>query len=46
MIAHLGFQRSLQHRFGQLFEQPVFPDDLVEAILWPERMPALERVAS
>ena len=25
----LGFQRSLQHRFGQLFEQPVLPDDVL-----------------
>src|SRR5215469_15041504 len=33
MLAHLGFQRPLQHRLGQLFEQPVFPDDLLGALI-------------
>src|SRR5215469_10833593 len=33
MLAHLGFQCPLQHRLGQLFEQPVFPDDLLGALI-------------
>src|SRR5262249_44371145 len=33
MLAHLGFQRPLQHRLGQLFEQTVFPDDLLGALI-------------
>src|SRR5215813_2936187 len=33
ILAHLGFQRPLQHRLGQLFEQPVFSDDLLGALI-------------
>src|SRR5215469_11473705 len=33
MIAHLGFQCPLQHRLGQLFEQPVFPNDLLGVLI-------------
>jgi hypothetical protein len=29
MIGHLGLQGPLQYGFGQLFEQSVFPDDIL-----------------
>ena len=29
MLGYLGLERSFQNGFGQLFEQTVFPDDIL-----------------
>ena len=38
MLGHLGFQRPLQHRFGQLFEQAVLPDDILGSLVVGEQL--------
>src|SRR5215472_19049007 len=38
MLAHLGFQRPFQHRFGELLEQPVLPDDILGFLVVSEQL--------
>src|SRR5215813_14435009 len=38
MIGHLGLQRSFQNGLGQLFEQTVFPDDILGPLVVSEQL--------
>ena len=38
MVGHLGFQRPLQDRFGQLLEQTVLPDDILGFLVVGEQL--------
>jgi len=38
MIGHLGFQRSFQDGFGQLFEQTVLPDDILGSLVVSQQL--------
>jgi hypothetical protein len=38
MIGHLGRQGSFQNGFGQLFQQPVLPDDVLGFLIVAQQL--------